>query len=165
MWSRYSSGEVWHILANYAAIRSLSMPQASRAREESYVVRATSVRGDSFGATTYAATVRDPARAVRNKEDLLAATCDLETALSVLSDEDWELVVRYFLMDETIEELAVRFGYARGGSVYNRLQAICTRLARAMNGEQVDQRGMHNKKEERPAEHVNGIHAGWYRRD
>lgn len=137
MSDEYTARQVWRLLENYTNIKSLAYPQATRMGAADHFITPRSTHGDNASTVkSYSAVTRDGATATRRKEDLTCAALDLEAALATLGAGDYDLIRRYFIDEtDTTDSLALSLGYTSPGGPWNRMNRICGKLARRMNGD------------------------------
>lgn len=140
----YSDREVHKLLDNYIEIKSMMLPRGSLRNDTAYESSIVTEQGASgLYKRSFHAHAKGASNSRAGTEDLFVATLDLESALTVLSDEDYTLVLAVCIMQRMDhDEAAAHFGFASGDSVRRVIKKIVTKLRREMNGNERDEQAV-----------------------
>lgn len=145
----YTVAQVERLLRSYFEIRSVlhgsSRPPMSRhyltvtvdRPDKEYPLGANAENPGPFSLPNHARGHVDGKAKARAAEELHVSVIDLETALGVLSNSDFDLVYKYFIVgSHTLDQLCLERGVKDRGGMSQLLTRVLRRLTRVINYEQ-----------------------------
>lgn len=141
----YKPGTVIRLMQNYMSIRIRLLDRTRTNPDMLYItprektekevpLGSTSSQSWPFMERSISKGPLDGKKRAMMEEELHVAAIDLEEALKKLGDDDFDLAVKYFILQtHTLDELCKYMGLSSKGGLQERLQRIVKRIARHMN--------------------------------